>query len=146
MPKLNEQLCFEVYKAANQFTKLYAKALQPFQLTYPQYIVLLTLFDEDEQTTAALCQKLDLGIGTLNPIVTKLIAKGWLVKTPSTTDRRASVLSLTSVAYEQQPAIERAIYETMFCTDFLATNGPVLKEQLTLLNTFLSTMNKEETE
>ena len=96
MPKLNEQLCFEVYKAANQFTKLYAKTLQPFQLTYPQYIVLLTLFEEDHQTTAAICQKLDLGIGTLNPIVNKLIDKEWITKSPSTLDRRASLLSLTT--------------------------------------------------
>ena len=144
MTKLDEQLCFEVYKAANQFTKLYAKALQPFQLTYPQYIVLLALYDKDGQTTAALGDTLDLGIGTLNPIVNKLIAKNYVNKTPSLADRRASLLTLTPFAMQQKQAIEQAVIETMFCQDYLVKSGPALKQQLHALNTFLQQMNKEE--
>ena len=84
--KLDSQLCFEVYRAANQFTKLYAKALQPFQLTYPQYLVLLILWDQDEQTSSTIGQRLGLGIGTLNPVLKKLIEKGWLTKAPCCND------------------------------------------------------------
>ena len=143
--KLDQQLCFEVYKAANQFTKLYAKTLQPFGLTYPQYIVLLALGDEDSQTTSSLCQKLGLGIGTLNPILQKLVEKGLLIKEPSKVDKRASHYSLTDVAKALQPTVEQAIVDRLFCFDFLSTEGPRLKEKLQHLNEFLGMMNKEET-
>ncbi len=143
--KLEQQLCFEVYKAANQFTKLYAKTLQPFGLTYPQYIVLLALADEDSQTTSSLCQKLGLGIGTLNPVLQKLVEKGLLTKEPSPKDKRASYFSLTEAAKSLQPTIEQAIIDKLFCFDFLPTEGPELKGRLQQLNEFLGMMNKEET-
>lgn len=143
--KLEQQLCFEVYKAANQFTKLYAKTLQPFGLTYPQYIVLLALADEDSQTTSSLCQKLGLGIGTLNPVLQKLVEKGLLKKEPSPKDKRASYFSLTEAAKALQPTIEQAIIDKLFCFDFLPAEGPELKERLRQLNEFLGMMNKEET-
>ena len=142
--KLDNQLCFEVYRAANQFTKLYAKALQPFQLTYPQYLVLLILWDEDEQTSSAIGQRLGLGIGTLNPVLKKLIEKGWLTKAPCCKDRRASILSLTDQAKRAQGDIEQQVISTLFCTDYLHQYGPPLKAQLHDLNTFLTMMNREE--
>lgn len=145
MQKLEQQLCFEVYKAANQFTKLYAKTLQPFGLTYPQYLVLLALCDEDNQTTSSLCGRLGLGIGTLNPILQKLVEKGLLQKEPSKKDKRASHFSLTEAAKNLQPSIEQAITEKLFCFDYLPNEGPVLKERLQQLNEFLEMMNKEET-
>lgn len=145
MQKLEQQLCFEVYKAANKFTKLYSKTLQPFGLTYPQYIVLLALTDEDGQTTSSLCQKLGLGIGTLNPVLQKLVEKGLLKKEPSKTDKRASYFSLTESAKTLQPNIEQAIVDKLFCFDFLPNEGPILKERLQQLNEFLEMMNKEET-
>ncbi|MGM9951641.1 MAG: MarR family winged helix-turn-helix transcriptional regulator [Lysinibacillus sp.] len=145
MQKLEQQLCFEVYKAANQFTKLYAKTLQPFGLTYPQYLVLLALSDEDSQTTSSLCQKLGLGIGTLNPVLQKLVEKGLLKKEPSKKDKRASYFSLTTEAKALQPTVERAIVDKLSCFDFLSAEGPELKERLQQLNEFLGMMNKEET-
>lgn len=145
MQKLEQQLCFEVYKAANQFTRLYSKTLQQFGLTYPQYIVLLALIDEDGQTTSSLCQKLGLGIGTLNPVLQKLVEKGLLKKEPSKTDKRASYFSLTKSAKTLQPTIEQAIVDKLFCFDFLPNEGPILKERLQQLNAFLEMMNKEET-
>ncbi|MGN7115109.1 MarR family winged helix-turn-helix transcriptional regulator [Lysinibacillus odysseyi] len=145
MQKLEQQLCFEVYKAANQFTKLYAKTLQPFGLTYPQYLVILALGDEDNQTTSSLCDRLGLGIGTLNPVLQKLVEKGLLKKEPSKKDKRASYFSLTEAVKKLQPAIEQAIVEKLFCFDYLPTEGPILKERLQQLNEFLEMMNKEET-
>ncbi len=142
---LQHQLCFEVYKAANQFTKLYTKTLQPFGLTYPQYIVLLALYEEDSQTTSSLCKRLSLGIGTLHPILQKLTEKGWLVKSPSATDRRAAHFTLSDQAKQAKPNIEQAIYDKLACSDYLATEGFALKEQIKQLNQFLHNMNQEET-
>ena len=142
---LEHQLCFELYKAANQFTKLYAKTLQPFGLTYAQYLVLLALWEKDNQTTSSLCEKLNLGIGTLNPVLQKLLEKGWLVKTPSPKDKRASIFSLTPLAKKERPKIEQSIINKLFCFDFLPNEGPILKEKLAQLNEFLAMMNKGET-
>ena len=142
---LEHQLCFEVYKAANQFTKLYAKTLQPFGLTYPQYLVLLALWEQDNQTTSSLCEKLNLGIGTLNPVLQKLVEKGWLDKTPSPKDKRAAYFSLTSLAKEERLKIEQAIVNKLFCFDFLPNEGPMIKEKLKQLNEFLTMLSKGET-
>lgn len=142
--KLDNQLCFEVYKAASKFTKLYAKVLQPFQLTYPQYLVLLALSEQDAQTSSSIGDRLGLGIGTLNPILQKLMEKGWIDKAPSSHDRRASIISLTERAKQEQPLIEQQVVSTMFCFDYLSENGPELKQKLHELNEFLSLMNKEE--
>ena len=142
---LEQQLCFEVYKAANQFTKLYAKTLQPFGLTYPQYLVLLALWEQDRQTTSGLCEKLNLGIGTLNPVLQKLVEKGWLDKTPSPKDKRAAYFSLTSFAKEERPKIEQAIVNKLFCFDFLPNEGPMIKEKPKQLNEFLTMLSKGET-
>lgn len=139
---LEHQLCFEVYKAANQFTKLYAKTLQPFGLTYAQYLVLLALWENDHQTTSSLCEKLNLGIGTLNPVLQKLVEKGWLQKTPSPKDKRAAIFSLTLLAKEERPKIEQSIINKLFCFDFLPNEGPVIKEKLKQLNEFLAMLNK----
>lgn len=142
--RLDNQLCFEVYRAANQFTKLYSKALQPFQLTYTQYLVLIVLWDQDEQTSSAIGEKLGLGIGTLNPILQKLIEKGWIQKQPSPNDRRAAIVSLTEKATQEEKAIEHNVSQTMFCFDYLKENGPQLKQKIHELNKFLAMMNKEE--
>ncbi|WP_431029818.1 MarR family winged helix-turn-helix transcriptional regulator [Lysinibacillus sp. LZ02] len=144
MQKLEHQLCFEVYKAANQFTKLYAKTLAPFGLTYPQYLVLLALSEEDQRTTSSLCEKLCLGIGTLNPVLQKLVEKNWVKKTPSSKDKRAAYFSLTPFAKEAYPKIEQAIINKLFCSDFLLSEGPALKEHVHQLNDFLARMNKGE--
>ena len=141
---LEHQHCFEVYKAANQFTKLYTKTLQPFGLTYAQYLVLLALWEEDYQTTSSLCEKLNLGIGTLNPVLQKLVEKGWLQKTPSPKDKRAAIFSLTLLAKEERPKIEQSIINKLFCFDFLPNEGPVIKEKLKQLNEFLAMLNKGE--
>ncbi len=142
--KLNTQLCFEVYKAANQFSKLYAKTLLPFDLTYPQYLVLLTLWEDDGQTSSEICEHLGVSIGTLNPILQKLIEKDWLSKAPAAHDKRASILSLTAKAKLAEDKIQKQIIEKMCCFDFLPAQGPELKKKLHELNTFLSMMNEEK--
>lgn len=143
--KLEHQLCFEVYKAANQFTKIYTKILKNFDLTYPQYLVLLALSERDGQTSSSICDKLQLGIGTLNPVLQKLVEKGWIHKQPCLTDKRATRLSLTKKALQETPFIEQAVIDKLFRFDYLSAEGPSLKMKLEQLNEFLILMNSEET-
>lgn len=142
---LDEQLCFEVYQAASHFNKLYTHVLAPFQLTYSQYLVLLSLWEKDHVMTKEIGERLNLGIGTLNPIISKLQERGWIEKHISPTDKRATIISLTAYAVEQRPAIERAIKEQITACGYLVEQGNELREQLRKLNDFF-TCFYEETE
>lgn len=85
---LKNQLCFAVYETASEFSKLYSSALQPYGLTYPQYLVLLALWEKDGVSVKDIGEKLSLGTGTLTPMLTRMEANGWLRKERSTVDER----------------------------------------------------------
>ncbi|MEE1131213.1 MAG: MarR family transcriptional regulator [Caryophanon sp.] len=134
--KLDEQLCFEVYRAASHFNKLYTHVLAPFQLTYSQYLVLLALWEQDDVMTKDIGERLNLGIGTLNPILSKLLKRGWIEKTVSPVDKRATIISLTDYAKDQQPNIEKAILAQLEECGYLMEEGRALRQQLHELNEF----------
>lgn len=134
--KLEEQLCFEVYKAASHFNKLYTRALAPFDLTYSQYLVLMTLWDEEALMTKAVGEKLGLGIGTLNPIVSKLEKRGWVIKEASPVDKRVTLIALSVYGKAQKQKIEEAILQQLqSCTDLLALE-PNIRHHLRAMNDF----------
>lgn len=113
---LDEQLCFEVYKAANGFSKMYGRALKPFGLTFPQYLVLLALFDEDGVGNKNISERVGMSIGTLNPILTRLANQGWVKRETSTKDKRAVIITLTEQSHDAKKDISKAILnEIMHC-------------------------------
>ncbi|QFK71406.1 MarR family transcriptional regulator [Pradoshia sp. D12] len=99
---LNKQLCFVLYETTNEFTRLYSNVLKPFGLTYPQYLVLLSLWEQDQVPMKELGQKLNMGTGTLNPIISRMQQSGWLIKERSKTDERMMLISLQEKAYKQK--------------------------------------------
>lgn len=108
---LNEQLCFAVYEAHSAFTKLYAAVLQPFGLTYPQYLVLLALWEQDGLTMKELGRRLGLGTGTLTPMITRMQQGGWVRKRRSQEDERVVHVWLEEKAASRQPLIAAQIME-----------------------------------
>lgn len=141
---LENQLCFEVYKAANQFTKLYRQVLEEFDLTYPQYLVLLSLWEKDHLFMKELSEKVSLGIGTLNPIVNKLVNKEWLTKEHSPDDKRAVIVSLTEKAKIKESVITDKITKKVIQCDSLIELDAELKPQLHQLNKLLEQLNEME--
>src|ERR1700744_1929082 len=93
--KLANQLCFAVYSTAHAFNKVYKPLLDPLGLTYPQYLVMLILWDEDEVTVKDLGQRLQLDSGTLTPLLKRLEAKGRVTRRRSQADERRVVVTLT---------------------------------------------------
>ena len=83
---LNSQLCFAMYETAGEFNKLYTSVLQPFGLTYPKYLVLLSLWEKDEVTMKELGTRLHLGTGTLTPMISRMQENGWVRKERSKED------------------------------------------------------------
>jgi MarR family transcriptional regulator, organic hydroperoxide resistance regulator len=99
---LKNQLCFAVYETASEFNKLYSSVLQPFGLTYPQYLVLLALWEEDGVTLKVLGTKLNLGTGTLTPMISRMEANDWLKKERSKEDERKVYIFLQEKALSEK--------------------------------------------
>jgi DNA-binding MarR family transcriptional regulator len=93
---LDNQLCFALYSTSLAMTRLYKPLLAPLGLTYPQYIVMLALWEEDGQTVSALGDKLALDSGTLTPLLKRLQAQGALDRERDPADERRVIVRLTA--------------------------------------------------
>src|ERR1700712_3560373 len=92
---LSDYLCFAVYSANLAFGKAYKPILEELGLTYTQYITIIALWEEDNQTVSGLGEKLFLESNTLTPILKKLEAMGYLRRERASGDERQVVVSLT---------------------------------------------------
>lgn len=92
--KLENQLCFLIYSTNLALNQLYRKLLAPLGLTYPQYLVMLVLWEQDEVTVSEIGTKL-LESSTLTPILKKLEALRLLHRTRSTQDERQVIITLS---------------------------------------------------
>jgi DNA-binding MarR family transcriptional regulator len=93
--RLDNQLCFAVYAAAQAFTATYKPLLEPLGLTYPQYLTMLVLWEEDGLTVSAIGERLGLDSGTLTPLLKRLEAAGVVTRTRDTADERQVLIALT---------------------------------------------------
>ncbi|RPD89800.1 MarR family transcriptional regulator [Neisseria weixii] len=94
--KLSNQLCFPLYALSKEITRRYTPFLQALDLTYPQYLVMLVLWEHGEQSVGGLGEKLYLDSGTLTPLLKRLQAKGLVERTRSVEDERSVIIRLTN--------------------------------------------------
>ena len=92
---LDQQLCFSLYAANLAMGKVYRKLLGELELTYPQYLVMLVLWERDELTVSDIGARLHLDSATLTPLLKRLQATGLLDRRRSAEDERQVVISLT---------------------------------------------------
>lgn len=119
MLALDAQLCFAVYSAAHALNRTYKPLLDPYGLTYPQYIALMTLWEEDGRTVKALGAKLGLDSGTLSPLLKRLEAAGYINRARDKSDERQVLVTLTGKGRAMQRdalAIRMAIGEATGCS------------------------------
>ncbi|WP_395687535.1 MarR family winged helix-turn-helix transcriptional regulator [Caenimonas koreensis] len=93
---LDNQLCFALYSASLAMTKLYKPLLDELGLTYPQYLAMLVLWEEDGLMVSALGQRLSLDSGTLTPLLKRLEAAGLIARIRDVEDERRVHISLTA--------------------------------------------------
>lgn len=93
--RLGQQLCFAVYSASHAFTRFYKPLLAQLGVTYPQYLALLTLWEEDGLSVSAIGDRLLLDSGTLTPVLKRLEALGLVTRTRGTADERQVIVHLT---------------------------------------------------
>ena len=112
--RLDNQLCFLLYGASRAVTQLYGPLLEPLGLTYPQYLVLLVLWERDGTSVRTLCDKLYLDSGTLTPLLSRMVAADLLRRERSTSDARVVDIYLTAAGKKLKRAA-RAIPEALLC-------------------------------
>src|SRR5882757_6762493 len=92
---LDRHLCFALYSASRAMTAAYRPILTELNLTYPQYLVLLVLWEEDRVTVGQLGERLQLDSGTLSPLLKRLEANGLVRRERSQSDERLVDVTLT---------------------------------------------------
>jgi len=86
--KLVNQICFPIYALAKEMVNHYRPLLEELDLTYPQYLVMLIMWEEQVQTVGQIGEKLQLDNGTLTPLLKRLEQKGYINRTRSKQDER----------------------------------------------------------
>jgi DNA-binding MarR family transcriptional regulator len=94
--KLDMQLCFKFYKISRSIIRAYKSLLDKLDLTYPQYLAMLVMWEHKELSFSDISKKLDLKTGTLSPMLKKLAKMGLIEKTASNLDCRQIMIGITN--------------------------------------------------
>jgi DNA-binding MarR family transcriptional regulator len=94
--KLNDFLCLSVYAAGHSFNRVYQPLLSPLGLTYPQYLVMTSLWEQDDQTVGGLGERLSLESNTLTPLLKRLESQQRIRRVRDPQDERQVRIQLTT--------------------------------------------------
>src|SRR5215510_11326340 len=117
--RLDNQICFAVYSAAHAFNRVYKPLLDRLGLTYPQYLVMLVLWERDGVPLKDIGEWLFLDSGTLTPLLKRLEQAGLVRRTRSTEDERQVLIALTpqgQALKEKARAVPQAILAASACS------------------------------
>lgn len=137
--QLDNQLCFALYSSSLAMTKLYKPLLVELGLTYPQYLVMLVLWEQDALMVSALGDKLYLDSGTLTPLLKRLEVGGFILRQRAADDERRVLVTLTPTGRQlkQQAArIPACVLQATHCSRQTAT---ALTQQIKQLRDNLTT-------
>jgi MarR family transcriptional regulator, organic hydroperoxide resistance regulator len=128
--RLSNQLCFATYSAAHAFNKVYKPLLDRLGLTYPQFLVLLVLWEQDRLRVTEIGRHLFLDSGTLTPLLKRLETAGLLRRTRDPVDERQVRVSLTAKARDLKARAADARHEVACATGLPPAEIDALKEQI----------------
>ena len=117
--RLDNQVCFALYSASLAMTKLYKPLLDAIGLTYPQYLVMLVLWEQDGVTVSELGERLFLDSGTLTPLLKRLEAQGQIARLRDVQDERRVRITLTAegrALRDQAEAIPQCVLQSSQCS------------------------------
>jgi MarR family transcriptional regulator, organic hydroperoxide resistance regulator len=119
VPVLDQQLCFALYSSALAMNKLYRKLLRKLDLTYSQYLVMMVLWERDEQTVSELGEKLFLDSATLTPLLKRMEQAELISRNRSAQDERQVIIALTpqgSALREQAKELPACVLSATQCS------------------------------
>lgn len=135
---LSNQLCFALYAASLAMSKTYRPLLAPLGLTFPQYVVMMALWQHKQLTAGALAQTVALDAGTLVPLVRKLVAQGLLQRERSPEDERSVIISLTAAGQALQKRAHDVYAQAACATQCSLEQRQALTAQLQSLRAALT--------
>jgi MarR family transcriptional regulator, organic hydroperoxide resistance regulator len=129
--RLDNQICFAVYSAAHAFNRVYKPLLDRLGLTYPQYLVMLSLWERDGVPVKDIGERLFLDSGTLTPLLKRLETAGFVKRTRSTEDERQVLIALTAQGQalkEKARNVPQSILEASDCsvTELVALKSEIV--------------------
>lgn len=116
---LDNQICFAVYSAGHAFNRVYKQLLEKLGLTYPQYLVMLVLWERDHLPVKEIGEKLFLDSGTLTPLLKRLETAGLVKRTRGEKDERTVIVTLTAqgeAMRDQAKSVPQGILGASDCT------------------------------
>mgnify|MGYP001243230191 CR=1 FL=1 len=111
---LKNQLCHPIYSASNALQRVYKRILDPLGITYPQYLIMMALWEQDGVNIHAITEATYLDSGTLTPLLQKLKAKGLIDIKPLAEDRRNKLIHLTKKGAKLREKAQ-SVPETLSC-------------------------------
>lgn len=140
---LDNQLCFRLYTASRLLTQAYHPLLSEHELTYPQYLVLLVLWEKDAQPVNDIAKRLFLETNTITPLLQRMEKEGILTRTRGSKDARQMIVTLTKKGYELQDSLAEVPYtvgKAVICKSFQPETAP---EMFKLLDDIIVKLNKK---
>ena len=130
---LDDQLCFALYAASRAMTARYRPMLEELGLTYPQYLVMMLLWESDHQTVGQLGSRLALDSGTLSPLLKRLTAAGLVTRHRRVEDERSVSITLTEAGRALEEKAVAISEEMIGAIGFDAQEFQELMQRLRLL-------------
>ncbi|MBU2915711.1 MarR family winged helix-turn-helix transcriptional regulator [Reichenbachiella agariperforans] len=137
---LENQICFPIYAASRMVTKLYTPFLSQLDITYPQYLVLLILWQTDQMTVSEISHLVHLESNTLTPVLKRMQGKGLIERQRSEKDERSVIISLTEkgkALRKEAMCIPQQIIDQFASDEINAQEIHQLKQTLTKLTDIL---------
>ena len=131
--KLDNQLCFRLYTASRLITQAYHPMLAEQGLTYPQYLVMMVLWEKDAQPVNDIAKRLRLETNTVTPLLKRMEAEGFLTRTRGREDARQIIVKLTKKGRDLQEKladVPEAIGSSLLCESVTPETIPGLYAML----------------
>lgn len=140
---LEQHLCFSVYSAVHAFNAAYKPLLEPFGLTYPQYLVLLALWQKDGVSVKEIGTRLHLDSGTLSPLLKRLQAAGYVRRNRNPANERQLLVELTKAGHSlraQTMGLRQALAQALGGAE---ASIQATQERISLMTSLLRSMSEK---
>ena len=147
--KLDNQLCFRFYTVSRLLTQIYYPLLKSLGITYPQYLVLMVLWEADHQPVNDIAKRLLLNTNTITPLLKRMETDGLIKRKKDKVDGRKVIVTLTKkgkLMEEEAVTVPDNLVKSIRCTDFVESLPqdifPVLDNMIGTLHQTVETMNE----
>jgi DNA-binding MarR family transcriptional regulator len=113
LPKLDEHRCFALYAAGNHMTRLFVPFLKKLGITYPQYLVLVVLWECDQMSVGELAAALQMDLGSISPMLKRMERNGLLGRDRDPNDERRVVVSLSASGHALRQRTKQMLGESL---------------------------------